>query len=87
MPNYLTFPANLRSGIRRYIEDGTNPGSFLTSVIHNDLMGAFSNADEENCFKMFSIVKWMYNQAPKNCWGSAEKMLRWIEIKTEGGEA
>jgi len=29
---------------------------------------------------MADIVKFFYNEAPSACWGSLEKMEKWIEI-------
>lgn len=83
MLNYSTFPPNLQDGIRRYIEDGTTPGSFLRAVIQNKLKESFEQADDENRFNMFNIVKWMYNEAPRACWGSPETVKLWIEARIE----
>ena len=76
--DYDKLPKSLRGGIKRYIESGIRPGSFLTAVIQNDLTESFARADENNIRRMFDIVKWLYNEAPRNCWGSRKAMESWV---------
>ncbi len=76
--NYDELPEGLRDGVKWYIEDGVPPGGFLTAVIQNDLTESFARADENNIRRMFDIVKWFYNEAPRDCWGSKEAMERWV---------
>ncbi len=79
MQNYEELPASLVSGMRLYIEQGVQPGGFLTAVICNNLKESFMRADAFNQHLMFEIVKWMYNEAPSLCWGSPARMKHWIE--------
>lgn len=76
-------PKRMEGSIIRYIEDGINPGRFLTAVICNDLLEAVSRADNENLANLPAYVDFFYNQAPRLCWGSKEKMERWIASRTE----
>ena len=79
MLNYSELPEGLASGMERYIEEGIQPGSFLTAVICNNLREAFARADDNNQKLMFDIVKWMYNEAPSHCWGSPALVLKWVQ--------
>ena len=70
-------PSHNHDGIIRYIVFGINPGSFMTSVLMNDLRGAVSNADGFNSLMLPEIVKWLYSYAPYGCWGSIEAVENW----------
>lgn len=56
-----TLPESLRHGWCTFWLFGIWPGSFLSAVIRNDLIGAFSAADYINTLSMHSIVAWFYN--------------------------
>lgn len=79
--DYSKLPERLRDGARRWIEERIKPGDFLTAVIKNDLLWAFTYADDENLKKMHEIVKWWYNEAPHQCWGSPERFNSWKDQK------
>ena len=78
MIQYDMLPEHIRGGTQRYIENGITPGSFLTAVICNDLSESFGRADETNRARLFDIVSFFYNEAPGPCWGSRDKMDKWI---------
>jgi hypothetical protein len=71
-------PTHMHGGIARYIVRGIPPGSFLTAVLSNDLMGAFGKADDENRDALFEWARFIYNFAPTGCHGSPEKVSAWI---------
>lgn len=82
-------PAYMHGGIIRYLLHGIPPGHFMMSVITNDLRGAFQHADDTNVELIGYYVKWFYNCAPSECWGSEKKAQEWIkhhglEQKKEG---
>ena len=68
-----------RDGLDLYMSHGIPPGHFLTAVICNDLMSAVSHADYWNKTRIHVYVKYLYNEAPGNCWGSPEAMQTWME--------
>ena len=68
----------MMGGIKRYVESGISPGSFLTAIIQNDLSGAVANADDENLRNIPAFVSYFYNECPSGCWGSPHKMETWI---------
>jgi hypothetical protein len=83
--NWSKVPEHTAGGIRRYIERGIPPGSFLQAVFSNDLTNAFGCADEINRHALFDIVSFVYNYAPIGCHGSRERVDAWISSGgTEG---
>lgn len=77
--NYERLPEGLRAGMMNYIDNGVLPGSFLQAVLSNNLTESFARADDKNRVRMFEIVSFMYNEAPASCWGSKEKVRKWVD--------
>ena len=77
--SYAVIPERMREAIRRYILEGIPTGNFLQAVICNDLRGAVNYADDDNLPLLKQYVRWFYNIAPANCYGSRAVMLAWIE--------
>ena len=65
--------------IRKYIENRSQCGDFLSAVICNDLKKAVSFADETNLRNLPAYVGYFYNEAPSACWGSPKKMKEWLK--------
>jgi hypothetical protein len=78
--NWGRIPERMRGGIERYISHGITPGDFLTAVIRNDLKEACGRADDENRYLLWDYVKFFYNEAPSECWGSEAKMSAWTAM-------
>ena len=78
--NYDILPAHMQDGFRRYIERGIPGGSFMTAVLTNDLMGAFSRADDENRARLFDTCKFLHWDAPRGCHGSQDAVDYWIKV-------
>ena len=74
-------PEHMMEAIKRYVDHGIEPGSFLASVICNDLAGAFMNADHINKEIIGEYVQHFYNDEPSACWGSPARMEEWISHK------
>lgn len=72
-------PPYMRQGLKDYLQLHKPPGGFLQAVIMNDLREAIFRADETNIKLLPNYVRFFYNEAPKNCWGSEEKYVKWIE--------
>ena len=81
--NYSKLPEHMQEGARRYIEDGIEPGGFLTAVLSNDLKGAYVRADEENLAAMREWVNWVYWECPGVAQGSSKNVKAWIDAKQE----
>jgi hypothetical protein len=77
--NYEMLPEYMQDGMRLYIEKGIEPGSFLYSVLCNDLMGAFGTADSVNKARLADYCTFLYNEAPSQCHGSPAKVQAWID--------
>lgn len=72
-------PERMRGGIERYLKHGIRPGDFLCAVIQNSLSEACKYADSENLQNIPAYVDYFYNEAPLICWGSKEKMEKWMK--------
>lgn len=55
-------------GMERWVLEGIPPGHFGRAVLNNDLVDAFSRADENNRAAMHTIVLWLYNDCPSPAW-------------------
>lgn len=76
-------PSHVIEGIDDYINKRIRPGSFLYAVFCNDLVNAFGKADMWNVQQMAAFAHFLYWHAPKACWGSVEKVEKWLN--REGG--
>ena len=65
--------------LKSYIESSIPTGGFLKSVLENNLMESFNRADDENKEAISSIVKFLFNEAPANCFGSSERVEEWLD--------
>jgi len=70
-------PQHMQEAIYRYISQGIEPGSFAFGVLCNDLVEAFACADDINSAHMRVWANWLYNYAPRECWGSPAKVAAW----------
>lgn len=71
-------PEHTRGALERYFNLGYEPGSFLMAVLCNDLYEAVGRADDQNIEAIPSIVRWLYNRAPRNSYGSPERVADYI---------
>lgn len=71
-------PAHCREALRRYVDDGTPPGHFLTALLSNDLNSTFARADDTNRPAIYDYLLWLYNWSPAGCHGSPENFENWI---------
>lgn len=79
MINYNRLPDHMQDAMRLYVERGIQPGSFLTAVLSNDLMGALGRADDINLDALPAYGRFLYNDAPCGCYGSADHVRDWIK--------
>lgn len=79
--NGKAIPEYMHGGIRRYLDDRIPPGDFLMAVLCNDLREACGRADDENINLLPVYIAYFYNEAPASCWGSLEKVERWLMKK------
>lgn len=74
-------PSHMRSGLANWIELGIEPGSFLLSVLKNDLRAAVLKADSVNLDCLKNYIIFLDNYAPSDCYGSPEKVQKWKKSK------
>lgn len=78
MSNKYGCPEEIVESLKRYVEDRVKPGGFLTAVLCNDLFGAAERADKVNGTLLHNICMYIYWEIPDNCWGSKEKVEKWL---------
>ena len=76
--NWHRIPQHCRDGLQDYIESGRPVGSFLEALLSNDLKETFGRADEINRMAIFDYIMFLYNDAPRLCWGSPDRYAGWI---------
>ena len=81
--NYMLSRGELLGAFARFVEYGILPGSFLTSVLENNLRESFAHADELNKANLFWVVSFCYNVLPRDCWGSPENVNYWVAKKND----
>lgn len=74
-------PSRMIEGLESYINQHLLQGSFLHAVLCNDLLEAIRNADHWNMANLPAIVNFLYNYAPRKCFGSPEKVEKWLNNK------
>lgn len=72
-------PEHIRDAMKLYLEDGVEPGSFLTAVLSNDLRRAVLLADKTNLQHLTNIVSYCYSCVPCISWGSPELVEAWLK--------
>lgn len=75
-------PEHLHGGLVRYLVQHIQPGHFLTAVLENDLREAMGRADDVSRAGLYSIVLFLYNDAPAPCWGSPEAVAAWLKARS-----
>ena len=78
-------PPHTIETLRNYIEYGVPTGGFLHSVLADSLFGAFGKADNENREALGDIVMFIFNEAPRTCWGSADHIKNWLQKEGRQG--
>jgi hypothetical protein len=72
-------PHQIRESLEIYLKDRQEPGSCLRAILENNLREACAQADDEIMWNLPVIVAYLYNEIPSECWGSKEKVQRWID--------
>lgn len=77
--NRHDIPDHTREALMNYFNNCWEPGSFLMSVLTNDLYGAASRADHINREYLSNIVIWLINNAPYGSYGDRETVNNWLD--------
>jgi len=75
---YPLVSENVKSGLKRYVNDGIPTGGFLEAVLCNNLRLSIYNADEYNRATLPQILDYVYWEVPSGCWGSYGAVEKWI---------
>ena len=81
--NYSLVPEEYRGNMERYIvgrEIAHDLPDFLVACIKNDLLNAVTMADHKNLQRLPDIMRFLYNDAPSECWGSLQAYERWLYL-------
>jgi hypothetical protein len=70
-------PKYMRDGMVMWVAFGIRPGSFLTSVLQNDLIGAAMAADNLNRPRLHDYAAFLIGHVPALCYGTPAKVAVW----------
>jgi hypothetical protein len=54
-------------------------GGFLRAVLENNLSEACQTADAKNLANLHNIVNAIYWELPADCWGTRERVNKWLK--------
>lgn len=74
---YDKIPNVILLAINNHVLRGQRCGHFVTAVLSNDLTEAVNRADDECQKCLHTIILYLYNRCPGECWGSKKKMEDW----------
>jgi hypothetical protein len=72
-------PEGMRETVFYYVAYGLPGGHFLNAVVSNNLKEAVARADTLNTKALPEYVRYFYNHAPAECWGSEENAANWLK--------
>lgn len=75
---YDRIPEETRQMLAAYVLDRVPPSHFFNALFTNNLMETCGCAGEKNMAALKDIVTWIYNKAPRDCWGSQKKVDDWL---------
>lgn len=79
--DHVDIPKRTKRALDRWACWGEFGGDFITAVLTNDLFKAVGRADLENKKALNDIVNYIYNNLPRQCWGSVENVEEWEGLK------
>ena len=74
---------DIKASIDRYATKRIPTGDFLKAVLENNLREALGRADDDNLRDIHEIVMYCHNKIPGLCWGSPEKVKKWLRNEEE----
>jgi hypothetical protein len=82
MVDYSKVPVSyMEDSVRRWVEDGVRPGSFLVALLANDLAMASVHADQTNLSNIREWALFLLNEMPDTMWGSYGVLEDWEAFK------
>jgi len=74
-------PDLLLEALQRYVMEHCHTGSFLHSVLTNNLLMAVSHGDDDSLASLREIIRLLVNEVPSECWGTESKVKEWLKPK------
>lgn len=81
MLDYSKLPEDYRAEMRRYIEYGAKPSSFLFSCLENNLKSAVLYGNFVTFKDLQTICLFIHWELPSACQGTKESVSQWIAHK------
>lgn len=85
--NWGLIPPHMREGLQLYLESGVRPGSFLSAVLCNNLMGAVACADETNINRLPGYIRFLHNYVDPRAFGNEANFRAWMERRKKERKA
>ena len=70
-------PPYMHRSLIHYILLGEFPGSFLSALLDGDLFATLAYADNTNIKILHQYGNFLYNHAPRSCFGDPDSVLKW----------
>tara|TARA_R110000824_G_scaffold401717_1_gene614102 strand:+ start:2402 stop:2767 length:366 start_codon:yes stop_codon:yes gene_type:complete len=74
---YHDVPASVLAAIDRWVQYRDYPGSFVTRLLCNDLVGTIRAADPQSLAALPAILRYVHNEVPTLAWGGVAKFTSW----------
>ena len=75
---WLDLPPEARETLTAYVEQGREGGSFIMSLLENDLTRTVTRADSRNVHLLREYAMVLIWMLPPEAWGSREKVNEWL---------
>ena len=79
-------PEHMQDAVRRYVNEGLEPGSFLTLMLEHRIYDAAGHADSINQSKLFDWIRFMHNYMPGHSHGSPEVVKAYMSGRRKAAE-
>lgn len=76
-------PPHMWDAVTGYYLHRFQPGSFMTALLSNDLMGALGRADDVNAANIQRWCQFLYNYTPAGSYGTPERVRQWLKPETQ----
>ena len=75
----MSVQEHIKKEINRFVEEGVVPGSFVKSIITNDLFSACVSDSSFTRRGLYDTVIYLHENSPNKCRGSEGNFWNWIE--------
>ena len=75
--DYHDAPSDVLAAIQRWVQYRDYPGSFVTRLLCNDLIGTIRAADPQSLAALPILLRYLHHEVPTECYGSEDKVTAW----------